>query len=108
MSAHDLRKELFLTPEETAKLFRHEGDLKWVWRHSAEGKFLHAAKRHFGREVLFSAAELERITATGEKRDKAPWSEEKKARIRALRAEKKALDSAAVELHNSTERRHAP
>ncbi len=81
MSAHDLRRELFLTPEETARLFRRDGDLKWVWRHSAPGKFLAPAKKKFGRMALFSARELERITG---------------------------VDTGVVELYNSGHRRAKP
>src|SRR5262249_25459676 len=80
VSAADLRQQLFLTPNEVARLFRRgEEDLKWIWRHARPAErgrpagFLFPAKRTFGKEVLFSIAELEKIVSGGTKREPQRW-----------------------------------
>ena len=55
MNTHDLKADLFLTPEETAALFRR--DVAWVYRQ--RNQLLKPAARTFGRKhLLFLKTEL--------------------------------------------------
>ena len=53
MSERDLKPSLFYTPSEIATIFRHEGDLTWVYRAASQG-FLKPYARRFGRMLLFN------------------------------------------------------
>ena len=61
MTARDVKAQLFLTPEEIAARFRHDGDLKWVYRNARPRGFLHPAARKLGRKLLFSREVIERL-----------------------------------------------
>ena len=57
----NLHEHLFLTPDEVATLFRHEGDKRFAYRAAIGKGFLRPAARRFGRTLLFLRAEVERI-----------------------------------------------
>lgn len=57
-----LNLRLFYTPEEIAKMFLREGNLRWVYRHASPRGFLRGAVRKFGRRLLFSREVIDRLT----------------------------------------------
>jgi hypothetical protein len=57
----NLKERLFLTPLEVCELFRHEGDLRWCYRHCRPGGKLAGAARRFERELLFSREDIEKL-----------------------------------------------
>jgi len=60
----DVKAALFLTPAEVAAIFRHEGDLKWVYRAARPGKFLYPFARRFNaKTLLFVRAGIDKLIA---------------------------------------------
>lgn len=58
----DVKAALFYTPSEIAAIFRHSGDLKWVYRNARAGKFLHPHARRFNaKTLLFLRAGIDRL-----------------------------------------------
>jgi hypothetical protein len=64
MTAPDLKNVVLLTPAEVACLFRHEGNLKWVYDRANRG-FLKQYVRRFGRSVYFDRRGIERLLTEG-------------------------------------------
>ena len=60
----DLKTVVLLTPTEVASLFRHEGNLKWVYDRADRG-FLKPYVRRFGRSVFFDRAGIETLIEKG-------------------------------------------
>ena len=56
----DLKSVVLLTPAEVATLFRHEGNLKWVYDRADRG-FLKPYVRRCGRSLFFDRAGIERL-----------------------------------------------
>ena len=59
----DLKNVVLLTPGEVASLFRHEGNLKWVYDRADRG-FLKPYVRRFGRSVFFDRAGIEKLISS--------------------------------------------
>lgn len=57
-----LKDRLFLTPREVAAIFRHDGDLRYIYRHARPGGKLAPAAVRFGKELLFRREEIEILT----------------------------------------------
>jgi helix-turn-helix protein len=65
MNPQDPRSAIFYTPAEVAAIFRHEGDLKWLYR-TADRGFLRPFVRRFGRSLYFDRAGIEKLIETGD------------------------------------------